>query len=350
MECTIDSASGYSCTSPGVCGTNGQFENTAVSCTAMCTAPTIDPDTGTWNGEVCSNGAIVPVNTICELTPEAGYNCVNAGTCGTNGQFENTAYCAHPCNDYNFDSYNCENQYGTAKMMNSLDCAYNTDTGVCSPAQFDGCQWIQDNAVDPAASFCSGGIGRPADFEYYQCEYGYNDDGFEVCHKANCESRTSMDCSSPCSYSLSPCDSGMSMDYLCQPSFTDFYEVNTYRYQSAYMAENCPLKTAPTDPCNDHTTSSDCVNAGGCDWVDDTSTCSAQPPPTGPPSDLCLLNNNEYDCTSAFSPSCQWDSIYFTCSSPPDPCIAATDYMTCIMTTNSNGGSCQWNSMDLTCF
>ena len=357
MECTIDSASGYVCTSPGVCGTNGQFENTAVTCTAMCTVPTIDPDTGTWNGEVCSNGAIVPVNTICELTPEAGYNCVNAGTCGTNGQFGNYAYCTEPCNDYNNNAYACENEYGTAKMMNSLDCAYNTDTGVCSAAQFDGCQWIQDNANDPAVA-CAGGAAVPnADTEYYQCEYGYNDDGFQVCHKANCESRTSTDCSSPsspCSYMVSPCDSGYSNDYLCQPSFTDFYAVNTYRYQSAYMAENCPLKTNPlTDPCNYYTDSSDCVNAGGCDWVDDTSTCSAQPPPTGPPtgpSDPCNANTDMNSCSMASSPSCQWDYMDNKCSSPPDPCIAVTDMMYCTSTSNNNGGYCQWNYMDLKCF
>lgn len=91
--CTITAASGFQCTSPGLCGSDGTFAAVG-ACQATCTVPTISDGVDTWSGENCASGATnVVQGTTCDITAASGYNCISPGECGLDGTFTFAAAC-----------------------------------------------------------------------------------------------------------------------------------------------------------------------------------------------------------------------------------------------------------------
>merc|ERR1712023_192172 len=88
--CTITPASGYNCTSPGECRSDGSFASIG-ACQALCTVPTIEAGVQSWNGTNCASGATnVTEGTTCTITPASGYNCTSPGECRSDGSFAST--------------------------------------------------------------------------------------------------------------------------------------------------------------------------------------------------------------------------------------------------------------------
>jgi len=92
-ECRITSESGYACTDPGLCGSDGNFAN-AASCQRLCTVPSIFVGVLSWSGSNCGSGSTnVVEGTTCQIIAESGYACVSPGLCGSNGDFANVGAC-----------------------------------------------------------------------------------------------------------------------------------------------------------------------------------------------------------------------------------------------------------------
>merc|ERR1712000_132707 len=87
-NCQITAASGYTCTSPGECGSDGSFPAVG-SCTAnTCAVPTITEGVDSMSGKNCVSGAKdVAVGTNCQITAASGYTCTSPGECGSDGSF-----------------------------------------------------------------------------------------------------------------------------------------------------------------------------------------------------------------------------------------------------------------------
>jgi len=105
VVCDITPSFGWTCVSPGRCVAE-QFENTAKCTPNNCQASEIPPapvKQGTygegiesWNLKACAGGT-VDHETVCEITPEFGYNCVSPGECYAQA-FDQTPTCtAYQC-------------------------------------------------------------------------------------------------------------------------------------------------------------------------------------------------------------------------------------------------------------
>lgn len=80
---------------------NNGYVLDGTTCKAICTVPNILVGAQSWSGLNCASGSSnVREGTTCDITPTNGYICTSPGLCGTSGQFANTASCQASCATY----------------------------------------------------------------------------------------------------------------------------------------------------------------------------------------------------------------------------------------------------------
>jgi len=61
---------------------------------AFCTVPTMAEGVLAWSGTNCASGAAdVAAGTTCTITPASGFTCTSPGECQTDGSFASTGAC-----------------------------------------------------------------------------------------------------------------------------------------------------------------------------------------------------------------------------------------------------------------
>ena len=178
--CTITEASGYSCTSPGLCKSDGTGFEYDAACTALCTVPTIDATMGTWNSDVCSNGAIVQEGTICGVTPKWNYACTSPGECGSDHNFENTAAaCTGDCdaNEHVMDTatFTINDHENLKEYWQNNPALYGYKKWRCIASSADGTKLVAAvEKLDIWTSIDSGATWTRRDFSSSNQQYSWH--------------------------------------------------------------------------------------------------------------------------------------------------------------------------------